>query len=73
MIVSMAYLWFLSFIAIALFVVAIAGNGFEMRKIRLTTSEGELASKNVFVDKRNFKWYGLIGIALALWALSRYT
>ncbi len=63
----------LSFVAVALFVIGIVGNGFEMRKIRMST-EGNVESKNVFLDKRNYKWYALIGIALALWALnSAYT
>jgi len=61
----------LSIISIALFVIGLVGNGFEMRKIRLSTTEGQLAPKNVFLDKRNFKWYVLIGIALILWAINR--
>ncbi|MGB9124249.1 MAG: hypothetical protein WCC55_01695 [Nitrosotalea sp.] len=60
----------LSIISIALFVIGLIGNGFEMRKIRLATPEGQLAPKNAFLDKRNFKWYALIGIALVLWAVS---
>ena len=60
----------LSLISVALFVIGLVGNGFEMRKIRLSTTEGQLVSKNVFLDKRNFKWYGLIGIALVLWAIN---
>lgn len=59
----------LSFVSVALFVIGIAGNGFEMRKIRMST-EGMPNSKNVFSDKRNFKWYALIGIALVLWAIN---
>ena len=59
----------LSFIAVALFVIGIVGNGFEMRKIRMST-ETNVVPKNVFLDKRNYKWYVLIGIALVLWALS---
>ncbi|MDE1770685.1 MAG: hypothetical protein KGI28_09065 [Thaumarchaeota archaeon] len=61
----------LSFTSIALFVIGIVGNGFEMRKIRLSTTEGQLNSKNAFLDRRNFKWYVLIGIALVLWAINR--
>jgi hypothetical protein len=60
----------LSLISVALFIIGIAGNGFEMRKIRLSIAEGQLSSKNVFLDKRNFKWYVLIGIALVLWAIN---
>ena len=60
----------LSIISVALFVIGIVGNGFEMRKIRMSIPEGQLDSKNVFLDKRNFKWYGVIGIALVLWAIN---
>jgi len=60
----------LSLISVALFVIGLVGNGFEMRKIRLSTTEGQLVPKNVFLDKRNFKWYALIGIALVLWAIN---
>ena len=59
----------LSFVSVALFVIGIVGNGFEMRKIRLAT-EGQPNPKNVFLDRRNFKWYALIGIALVLWAIN---
>jgi len=59
----------LSFVSVALFVIGIVGNGFEMRKIRMAT-EGQLNPKNVFLDRRNFKWYALIGIALVLWAIN---
>jgi hypothetical protein len=60
----------LSLISVALFVIGLVGNGFEMRKIRLSTTEGQLGPKNAFLDKRNFKWYVLIGIALVLWAIN---
>ncbi|WP_245867377.1 hypothetical protein [Candidatus Nitrosotalea bavarica] len=60
----------LSIISVALFVIGLVGNGFEMRKIRLSTAEGQLVPKNAFLDKRNFKWYALIGIALVLWAIN---
>ncbi|MEO9277014.1 MAG: hypothetical protein ABI340_04450 [Nitrososphaera sp.] len=63
----------LSFVSVALFVIGIVGNGFEMRKIRMAT-EGDVQPKNVFLDKRNYKWYVLIAIALVLWAInSAYT
>ncbi|TLX93419.1 MAG: hypothetical protein E6K93_02285 [Thaumarchaeota archaeon] len=61
----------LSFLAIALLVIGLVGNGFEMRKIRLSITRDEvLASKNVFLNKRNIKWYILIGIAIVLWAIN---
>lgn len=61
----------LSFVAVALLVIGLVGNGFEMRKIRLSTiRDEELTSKNVFLNKRNLKWYILIAIALMLWAVN---
>ena len=63
----------ISSVAVSLFVIGLVGNGFEMRKICMST-EANIEPKNVFSDKRNFKWYALIGIALALWTLgSNYT
>ena len=59
----------LSFVSVALFVIGIVGNGFEMRKIRMAT-EGQPNPKNVFLERSNFKWYALIGIALGLWAIN---
>ena len=60
--------WTIAGIAIALLVIGLVGQGFEMRKIRVsTTSDGELGSPNIFLDKRNFKWYGLIGAGIILW------
>ena len=61
----------LSFISVALFVIGLVGNGFEMRKIRLSIPEGQLRPKNAFLDRRNFKWYAIIGIGLVLWAINR--
>ena len=59
----------LSFVAVALLVIGLVGNGFEMRRIRLSTiRDEELTSKNVFLNRRNLKWYILIAIAIMLWA-----
>ncbi len=64
----------LSFVAVALLVIGLVGNGFEMRKIRLSVVKDEdLTSKNIFLNKKNWKWYVLIGIALVLWAVSSHT
>jgi hypothetical protein len=61
----------LPFIAVTLLVIGLVGNGFEMRKIRLSTiRDEELTSKNIFLNKRNIKWYTLIAIAIALWAIN---
>ena len=59
----------LSFVSVALFIIGLVGNGFEMRKIRMAT-EGQPNPKNVFLDKHNLKWYALIGVALVLWAVN---
>jgi hypothetical protein len=60
--------WILGFAAIALLVIGLVGQAFEMRKIRLSTSkDGELASANIFTNKKNFKWYALLGIGIVLW------
>jgi len=61
----------MGFSAIALLIVGLAGQGFEMRKIRLSTYQNdELASANVFMNKRNFKWYGIIGVGILLWYMA---
>ncbi len=61
----------ISFVAAVLLVIGLAGNGFEMRKIRLSTvKEEEMITKNVFLDKGNFKWYACIGAALLLMVIS---
>jgi hypothetical protein len=63
-----------SFVAAALLVIGLVGNSFEMRKIRLSTvKDEELTSTNIFLNKRNFKWYAIIGISLAIWAIGVYT
>ena len=60
----------LSIIAVILFVIGIAGNGFEMRKIRMSTRDEDITSRKAFFSKRNFKWYALVVIAIGLWAMS---
>ena len=60
--------WVLGFSAIVLLIVGLVGQAFEMRKIRLTTyKDEELASANIFMNKKNFKWYALLGIGIVLW------
>ena len=60
--------WILGFTAIAFLVIGLIGQAFEMRKIRLSTSkDGELGSANIFMNKKNFKWYALLGIGIVLW------
>ena len=63
--------WTLGFIAIAFLVVSLVGQGFEMRKIRLATYKSdELASPNIFTNKKNFKWYALLGVGIILWYIA---
>jgi len=60
--------WILGFIAIALLVIGLVGQAFEMRKIRLTThKDEELTSASIFLNKKNFKWYAILGIGIILW------
>ena len=54
-------------IAIALLIGGLIGQGFEMRKIRSSIKPDELSPKNVFADKRNIKWYVMIGAGFVLW------
>jgi len=60
--------WTLGFVGIIFLVIGLVGQAFEMRKIRLTTTkDGELGSANIFMNKKNFKWYALLGIGIILW------
>ena len=60
--------WIIPILAIGLVMVGLIGQGFEMRRIRLTTKDQEtLGSPRIFTDKRNFKWYILIGAGFVLW------
>jgi len=60
--------WTLGFIAIMLLVIGLVGQAFEMRKICYTTyKDEELPSANIFMNKRNFKWYAILGTGIILW------
>ncbi len=60
--------WIIPILAIGLVMSGLIGQGFEMRKIRLSTVDEEnLGSPKIFTDKRNFKWYVLIGVGIVLW------
>ncbi len=60
--------WSLGIPAIVLLIVGLVGQGFEMRKIRHTTYRDEaMGPPNIFLNKRNFKWYGMIGAGMLLW------
>jgi len=69
--INLSMEWTFGFIAIALLVIGLVGQAFEMRKIRLiATKDDELASVNIFINKKNFKWYAVIGIGIILWYVS---
>ena len=60
--------WILGFTAIILLISGLVGQAFEMRKIRLSTyRDDELASAKIFLDKKNFKWYAMIGAGMIIW------
>ncbi len=60
--------WTLGFVGIILLVIGLVGQAFEMRKIRLTIYKDEdLGSANIFMNKRNYKWYALLGIGIIFW------
>ena len=53
--------------ALALITIALIGQAIEMRKIRVRThGEDAIGSPNIFSDKRNFKWYGMIVVGFGL-------
>ena len=65
--------WALGFAGIILLVIGLVGQAFEMRKIRLTTYKDEdLGSANIFMNKRNYKWYALLGLGIIFWYVAEY-
>ena len=59
--------WILGFGGIILLVIGLIGQGFEMRKIRMTNKDEDLGSANIFINKKNFKWYVILAIGIILW------
>ena len=57
----------LAMAALARITVALIGQAMEMRKIRIRTyGEDEVGHPNIFLDKKNVKWYILIAIGMGL-------
>ena len=57
----------LAIIALAIVTVALIGQAIEMRKIRIKKyGEDSIGHPTIFLDKKNFKWYALIGIGFGL-------
>ena len=66
--------WILGFFGIAFLVIGLVGQAFEMRKIRLETySAEELGSPTIFTNKKNFKWYAIIGAGILCWFIAERT
>ena len=60
--------WTFGIVAIILLTLGLIGQAFEMRNIRQTSySDKEIGSVNIFTNKRNFKWYAILGIGIILW------
>jgi hypothetical protein len=65
--------WTLGFAGIISLVIGLVGQAFEMRKIRLTTYKDEdLGSANIFMNKRNYKWYALLGLGIIFWYVAEH-
>ena len=63
--------WILGFAGIAFLIIGLIGQAFEMRKIRLRVyRDEELGSVNIFMNKKNFKWYAILGIGIILWIIA---
>ena len=66
--------WILALAGIIFLTIGFIGHAFEMRKTRLSESgDGELGSINIFMNKKNFKWYALIGIGIVFWMMAERT
>ncbi|PIW35910.1 MAG: hypothetical protein COW26_01905 [Nitrosopumilales archaeon CG15_BIG_FIL_POST_REV_8_21_14_020_33_23] len=59
--------WVLGFTAIALLIIGLVGQAFEMRKIRIDSTQVQLGSANIFLNKKNFKWYAIIIAGMIIW------
>ena len=56
-----------SILAMVLVAAGLIGQGFEMKKIRASIrTDEQMSPKNIFTDRRNFKWYALIIAGLIL-------
>jgi len=62
--------WILGFGGIIFLVIGLIGQAIEMRKIRMTNKDEDLGSVNIFVNKKNFKWYVILGIGIILWFIA---
>lgn len=59
--------WYLGFGGIACLIVGLVGQAFELRRLRQAAYGDDIGSPNLFTDKRNIKWYAIIGAGIAMW------
>lgn len=59
--------WYLGLGGIACLVVGLVGQAFELRRLRRAEYGDEMGSPNLFTDRRNVKWYAVIGAGIAMW------
>ena len=59
--------WILGFSAIILLIIGLVGQAFELRKIRIDSTQDQLGSANIFLNKKNFKWYAIIIVGMIIW------
>jgi len=62
--------WMLGFSAIVLLIIGLIGQAFELRKIRIDSTQDQLGSANIFLNKKNFKWYAIIIVAMIIWYIA---
>jgi hypothetical protein len=62
--------WILGFSAIILLIVGLVGQAFELRKIRIDSTQDQLGSANIFLNKKNFKWYAIIVVGIIIWYIA---
>jgi len=62
--------WILGFSAIILLIVGLVGQAFELRKIRIDSTQDQLGSANIFLNKKNFKWYAIIIVGMIIWYIA---
>ena len=48
-------------------VVGLVGQAFELRRLRRAEYGDEMGSPNLFTNRRNIKWYAVIGAGIAMW------
>lgn len=62
--------WILGFSAIILLIMGLVGQAFELRKIRIDSTQDQLGSANIFLNKKNFKWYAMIIVGMIIWYIA---